>query len=393
VHCEEYTVMFRALPPSGVPIKLTDIYAGMCAVFSGEKAIAGFNQEVCQVFGVRHAVTISSGRVGLSMLFRALQKLHPGRAEVLIPAFTSFSIPSAVVNANLKVSLYDIDPATLSPDCASLASAITDNTLCIVVCHLFGYPADLDQVLKVAQERNIPVIDDAAQAMGARYKGRQVGTFGTAGLFSLSRGKNITAVDGGVVVTNDEALAKELAAVAVEPVGFKEYLILMIKAVVLSFLLHPRSYWLPRSIPSLNIGASVFEPHFVLQRFTAFQAGIAQRMLRRLDCINAERRRIAERFTNLFSENNAVVLPQTVTGSESVFLRFPVMVARAVEKPELGVVRSYPTPVQLIPEVGPFLTTNQEFPGAMMLAECILTLPTHCYVTDDDCLKAVRAVS
>ena len=385
--------MFRALSPSGVPIKLTDLLAGMGAMFSGEKAITSFNQEVCQVFGVRHSITVSSGRAGLSMLFRALLKLHPGHTVVLIPAFTSFSVPSAVVNAGLKVSLYDINPATLSPVCASLSSAINDKTLCIVICHLFGYPADLDEVLKVAQERQIPVIDDAAQAMGARYKGRQVGTFGTAGLFSLSRGKNITAVDGGVVVTNDDVLAKELVSVKVEPVGFKNHLALMIKAVVLSFLLHPRCYWLPRSIPSLNIGASLFDPNFVLERFTAFQAGIAKRMLRRLDGINAERKRIADRVTNLISGINTVKLPQTVVGGEPVFLRYPIMVSRAIEKPELGVVRSYPAPVHLIQGIGPFLSTNQDFPGAMLLAERLLTLPTHCYVTDDDCQKVVKAVS
>jgi perosamine synthetase len=385
--------MFRALPPSGVPISMTDILAGICAIFSGEKAIAGFNQEVCRVFGVRHAITVSSGRAGLSMLFRALQKLHPGRTEVLIPAFTSYSVPSAVVNAGLKVSLYDLDPATLSPDCASLAGAITGNTLCIVVCHLFGYPADLDQVLNVARERHIPVIDDAAQAMGARYQGRPVGTCGTAGLFSLSRGKNITAVDGGIVVTDDDVLAQELASAAVEPAGLKHRLLLMIKAVVLSFLLHPRCYWLPRSIPSLDIGASRFEPRFALQRFTAFQAGIARRMLKRLDSINSERRKIAEILTRLLAGSRSVDLPSAVSGGEPVSLRFPVIASRTEENYQLGVVRSYPAPVQHIQGIGPFLTaTDQEFPGARLLAERILTLPTHCYVTDDDCLKAAQAV-
>lgn len=385
-------MIFRALPPSGVPIKLTDILAGIFAMISGDKVITSFNQDVCRKFEVRHAITVSSGRAGLSILFKALQKLYPGRTEVLIPAFTSYSVPSAVVNAGLKVSLYDLDPATFSPVCASMASAINDKTLCIVVCHLFGYPADLDRVLKVAHERQIPVVDDAAQAMGAHYKGRLVGTFGTAGLFSLSRGKNITAVDGGVVVTNNEALAEELANVVQEPVGFKEQLALTIKAMVLSFLLHPRCYWVPRSLPALNIGASKFEPDFVVQTFTAFQAGIARRMLKRLDSITAERKKIAKRVTNLLSGNKHVQLSQAVDGAESVFLRFPVMFSRAVEKPELGVVRSYPSPLQIVTDIKPFIVTNQDFPGATVLAERILTLPTHCYVTDDDCQKAVKFI-
>jgi len=380
--------MFRALAPSGVPITLTDILAGICALLSGKKALARFNQQVCQDFGVRHSVTVSSGRAGLSLLFRALQKLHPGRSEVLIPAFTSFSVPSAVVNAGLQVSLYDVDPTNLSPVCSSLEDSINDSTLCIVVCHLFGYPADLDAILTLAHERQIPVIDDAAQAMGASYKGTPVGTFGNAGLFSLSRGKNITAVDGGIVVTNDDLLAEAITAVALEPVGFKDYLMVMIKAVVLSFLLHPRCYWLPRSIPALNIGASHFNPDFVLQRFTALQAGIAHQMLKRLEQINAERRRVAARLIRLLSGNKAVVLPQSVIGAEPVCLRFPVISSSSVEIPSQGVVRSYPAAVHRIPGIKPFLATHRDFPGADLLAERILTLPTHCYVTDADCAKA-----
>jgi len=382
--------MFRALAPSGIPIKLTDILAGVCALLSGEKALARFNQQVCQHFGMRHSVTVSSGRAGLSLLFRALQKLHPRRREVLIPAFTSFSVPSAVVNAGLQVSLYDVDPASLSPVCSSLAGAINDSTLCIVVCHLFGYPVDFDAVLNLAQERQIPVVDDAAQAMGAYYKGKPVGTFGDAGLFSLSRGKNITAVDGGIIVTNDDSLAEAITAIDLEPVGIKDYLIVMIKAVVLSFLLHPRCYWLPRSIPALNIGASHFNPDFAVQRFTAFQAGIAQRMLKRLDQINAERKRVADRLIRLLSGINAVVLPQVVAGAEPVFLRLPVIGSSTEEAPALGVVRSFPAAVQRIPGIEPYLATRRDFPGANLLAERVLTLPTHCYVTDADCLKAVN---
>lgn len=385
--------MFRALAPSGVPIKLTDILASFSALVSGENALARFNQNVCQFFGVRHAVTISSGRAGLSLIFRALQKLHPGRSEVLIPAFTSFSVPSAVVNAGLQVSLYDVDPVNLSPVCSSLAAAVNDKTLCIVVCHLFGFPADLDAVVKLAQERQIPIVDDAAQAMGASYKGKLVGTFGNVGLFSLSRGKNITAVDGGIVVTNEKPLAEAITAIALEPVGIMAHVLMLIKSVALSFLLHPRCYWLPRSIPALDIGASHFNTDIVARRFTAFQAGIALRMLNRLAEINAERRGVAARLIQLFSGNKTVVMPQSVIGAEPVFLRFPVISSVSGEFPNQGVVRSYPAAVHRIPGIKHYLATNGNFPGADLLAERLLTLPTHCYVTDVDCLNAVSLFS
>lgn len=385
--------MFRALPPSGFPIKFADILYGLFAMFSRQGPVSKFNQEICNYFGVSHAVTVSSGRAGLSLLFRALHKLNPGCDEVLIPAFTSFSVPSAVVNAGFKVSLYDLDPVTLSPERESLARAINDKTLCIVICHLFGYPADIDAVLKLAAERQITVVDDAAQAMGAFYKGKPVGTFGRAGLFSLSRGKNITAVDGGIIITNDDSLAKAIDSVDLEPIGVKDYLILIIKAVVLSFMLNPCCYWLPRSIPWLNIGASHFSPNFTLSVFTAFQAGIATRMLNRLDMINSERKRLAIRLTNLLSTNKSILLPQVVTGGESVFLRFPIIASLSAEKPELGIVRSYPAAIQHVHGIEQYLTTHESFPGADRLAEQIYTLPTHCYVTDDDCQRMAEYVS
>lgn len=362
-------------------------------MFSGEKAIFRFNHDICLKFGIRHAITVSSGRAGLSLLFQALQKQYPERDEVVIPAFTSFSVPSAVVNAGLKISLYDIDPKTFSPSCAGLAAAINEKTLCIVVCHLFGFPADLDAVLSVAAQLRIPVIDDAAQAMGARYKGKLVGTFGAAGLFSLSRGKNISAVDGGVIVTNDDSLAKNMRAMPLGRVTVRDSLGLIIKALALTFLMHPRCYWLPKSIPSLNIGASVFDPHFNLQLFSAFQAGIARRMLARIDSINNERKKVAERLIAMFSGNNEVQLPHAVVDGEPVFLRFPIMSSQIKDTSEFGIVRSYPVTIQHIQCIEKFLASNQEYPGANMLAENTKTLPTHFYVTNDDCIKMVEAMT
>ena len=144
---------FRYLPPSGVPIRLSDILAGLCATFTGERAVDDFNQEICTRFGVRHALTISSGRAALSLLFQALQTLHPERDEVVLPAYTSFSVPSAVVSAGLKVSLYDLEVPTLSPAMSSLEQALSDRTLCIVVCNLYGYPCNMDVIRTLAASR------------------------------------------------------------------------------------------------------------------------------------------------------------------------------------------------------------------------------------------------
>lgn len=380
----------RYLPPSGVPIGLSDIIAGVCGS-AGSSATVTFQEEICRYFAVGHCFFVSSGRAGLSMIFQALHRLRPDRDEVILPAFTSFSVPSAVVNAGLKVSLYDLDGATLSPDLESLRAAITDRTLCIVACHLFGYPCDMDAVLGLAGEKGIPVVDDAAQAMGATYRGRMAGTLGYAGLFSLSRGKNISAVDGGIVVTDSAELAQELEKLRLDPVGILDGITLAAKALILSLLLHPLLYGVPARLPFLNIGASFFEPEFGLQRFTSFQAVIGRRMLSRLKAINQARREKARLLTEGLAR--LVQFPRVLVGAEPVYLRLPVIPGRAGLKavPALGIVHSYPAALNEIEELAPHLVNDRSFPTAKLLAAGLVTLPTHGLTTGSD-LKNISAV-
>src|ERR1039457_2636833 len=101
----------RFLPPSGVRIRFLDILAGLSRIFY-RRVNEEFRDDICRYFGVSHCFFTSSGRAGLSMLFQALHRMYPDRNEVILPAFTSFSVPSAVVNAGLKAALYDLDSET-----------------------------------------------------------------------------------------------------------------------------------------------------------------------------------------------------------------------------------------------------------------------------------------
>ena len=380
----------RALPPSGVRIRLTDIIAGFQAARQGDKALRFFHDDICQYFGIRHAVFASSGRAALSVLFSALQRLHPDKDEVALPAYTSFSVPSAVVNAGLRVALYDLDGSTLSPNPQSLRDCLSDKTLCIVVCHLYGYPCDMDAVREIASAKGIPIIDDAAQAMGARYKGAYVGTLGTAGIFSLSRGKNITTVDGGIIVTDDDRLAETLHKIDLPQPSGTDRMAIYFKAFILSILIHPRVYWLPLRLPFLHIGASVFNPRFERQRLIPFQAGIGRKMLGRLAVINRKRVGIAETLRTTLKEGGHGV--HQIDGAEAVYLRLPVYHGTVAirDKPNLGVVKSYPLPLGAIPALRSHLVVpDNSYPVAQMLADTILTLPTHEFVKDSD-VDAIR---
>jgi dTDP-4-amino-4,6-dideoxygalactose transaminase len=387
--------MMRTLPPSGVPITFFDICAGLVGAIRGSATLERFRADICTYFGVRHCFLLSSGRAALSLLLTALHQANPERNEVVVPAYTSFSVPSAVVNAGLRVALYDLQTQTLSPDLDSLERVLTDRTLCIVVCHLYGYPCDMEAVRALAVRKGIPVVDDAAQAMGATFKGKFVGTLGAAGLFSLSRGKNISTVDGGIIVTDSDGLADLLSRVALQPTGFIGSLLLLIKAVLLSLMLRPRLYWLPARLPFLKLGASVYAPDFPLQCFTPFQSGIGRRMLSRLTRITTDRINNAAAVISGCVPARKELFVQPVEGATPVFLRLPVIVSAGPPQPDpvLGIVKSYPAPLNEIEDLQAQLVNDSGFPGAKFLAEHLLTLPTHEFVTAADIAKIVAAVT
>jgi perosamine synthetase len=384
--------MPRFLPPSATPIPLRDVFAGLSKCM-GTGALNEFRKDICQYFGVRNCYFASSGRAALSLVLQSLHRLDPKRDEVLLPAFTSFSVPSAVAHAGLKISLYDLDRATLSPDIESLRMAVNDRSLCMVVCHLYGYPCDMDNVMQVADQFGLPVIDDAAQAMGATFAGQPVGTFGEAGLFSLSRGKNISTVDGGILVTNSPRIAAELERRKLAPVGIDKHLSLVFRSAVLSIMLHPQLYGIPAKISSLKLGASFFNPEFPENRLTSFQAGIGRRMLRRLKSINASRRLKAALLARELSSQ--VILPQIVPTADPVFLRLPVYVSNAAAAARInrGIVRSYPAPLNEIDPLKPFLANQGTFPNAANLSRQIVTLPTHRYLNAADIREIAASIS
>ncbi len=382
--------MLRALPPAGLPITLRDLWAGITASFAGDTAIDAFCRDLRRTFPVEHVTLVSSGRAALSMLLQGLHTLHPHRNVVALPAYTSFSVPSAVVNAGFRVALYDVDPESLNPVPDSLERAVNHETLAVVACHLFGYPADLDMILQVASRMGASVIDDAAQAMGAQFKGKPVGSFGEAGLFSLSRGKNINALDGGIIVTNDKCLGATLKSLP-QPPGGASAPRLLVKAFLLSLLIHPRLYWLPRSLPFLRIGASLYDSRFPCETFTPFQAGIARRMLSRLPQVTTGRREVARDLTRLLDDIPRVKPVGALNHEEPVYLRLPVLIPGdmdLVESPFLGVVRSYPAPLDRIEALRPHLRDDSgHYPGASFLARRLLTLPTHQFVTPVDRIR------
>jgi perosamine synthetase len=168
-----------------------------------ESAIAAFVE-------VPYAIAVSSGTAGLHL---ALEALGIGEGdEVIIPSFTFIAVANTVLYQRAKAVFVDIDPVTLNIDPASVEAGISPLTKAIVVVHTFGVPADMDALMNLARKHNLKVIEDACEAIGGTYKGRQVGSLGDISVFAFYPNKQITTGEGGVVLTRNNQIADRIRA-------------------------------------------------------------------------------------------------------------------------------------------------------------------------------------
>ncbi len=165
--------------------------------------VAEFEKAFAERHEAGHALATSSCSTALHLILAAMD-IKPGD-EVIVPAFTWIATANAVLYCRATPIFVDIDPETFNIDPASVAAKITDKTRAVIAVHLFGLPADIDALREVTGD--IPIVEDAACGAGAAYKGRPLGTFGVAGAFSFHPRKSISTGEGGMVVTNDDALA------------------------------------------------------------------------------------------------------------------------------------------------------------------------------------------
>jgi dTDP-3-amino-3,4,6-trideoxy-alpha-D-glucose transaminase len=178
-------------------------------VYIGGESLFEFEREFARFCGARHCVGVGNGLDALTLALRSLE-IGAGD-EVIVPAHTFLATWLAVSQVGARVVPVDVEPATLNIDPGKIPQALTARTRAIIVVHLYGMPANLDPVLELARARSIRVIEDAAQAHGAMYKGRRVGGLGDAACFSFYPVKNLGAMgDGGAVVTGSEALANRV---------------------------------------------------------------------------------------------------------------------------------------------------------------------------------------
>jgi dTDP-4-amino-4,6-dideoxygalactose transaminase len=183
------------------------------ADFIGGRRVATFEAEFADYVGAKYCLGVGNGTDALEIAIEALQL--PAGSEIIVPANTFIATAEAVTRTGHRVVFCDCDSVDYTMNVASLEACICDRTSAIIPVHLYGNPADMEAILRLASEHGLKVIEDCAQAHGARLKGRHVGTFGDVGAFSFYPGKVLGAYgDGGAVVTSDEAVAVRARMIA-----------------------------------------------------------------------------------------------------------------------------------------------------------------------------------
>lgn len=372
----------RILPPAIAPIAFRDIAGGLRAMRSGRTS-TDFIAELQYYFQARHCHLLSSGKAALALILRALKELHPDKDEVLIPAFTCWSVPAAIYRAGLKIRICDVEPETLDFEYRELARQLSSpRLLCVIATHLYGVTADIPKVRELVRDRNIPIVEDAAQAMGGERAGQKAGTMGDVGFFSLERGKAFSTVKGGIIVTNSTEIGSVLQTrlEAVPAVGRKEQWGLALYAAALAVFSRPWLYAIPKSLPFLRLGETLFEPDFPIRRLSDFQAGMAAGWQHRLQA-----------FRQLRRQNSAYLFRQGVkpccssAALASGLLRYPVLMPDHAEKTELlhqsdrqglGCANVYPGTVDSIAAVQGSLVGGTS-KKAQAIVERMITLPVH----------------
>jgi dTDP-4-amino-4,6-dideoxygalactose transaminase len=310
---------------------------------------AAFEQEFAEFCEARHACGVGNGTDALRLALWALG-VGPGD-EVITVAFTFIATAEAIVQNGARPVFVDVDQERLTMDPAGVERALTPRTKAIVPVHLYGQPADMGAILSLAGHHGIPVVEDAAQAHGARWQGQRAGSLGQAGCFSFYPGKNLGAYgDAGAVVSNDDEFLARVRRLANHGGGRDKY---------------------QNLVPGTN------------SRLDALQAAVLRVKLRHLDRWNEERRARARLYQELLAEIPGVVVPGEAPDAPSVWHLFVIrVVARERLSAQLaarGIATAvhYPTPLHQQPAMTGAGVPAEGLPVTERLCQQVLSLPMY----------------
>ncbi len=321
--------------------------------------LEAFERELAQFVGPEHAVGVNSGTDALLLALKALG-VGPGD-EVIVPTFTFIATAEAVIHAGAKPVLADVDPETLNLSTETLQRALTPKTKAVIFVHLYGSTLGIEGVAELCRDKGLALLEDAAQAIGARSKLGKAGSIGRAAAFSFYPTKNLSAMgDGGAVTTSDPEAAERVRRL--------------------------RDHGSQGKYNHLEPGYN--------SRLDAVQAAVLRVKLRHLEAWNARRREIARRYTEAF--RGLLRTPPDDPGSawHQYTVQTPQRDALAehLKKRGIGFAIHYPRPLHLQLALSFLGYKEGDFPNAERAAREVLSLPIFPELTDGEVEEVIEGV-
>ena len=317
------------------------------------REVGRFEEEFASFCEAKWAVGVDSGTSALELALRAYE-IGPGD-EVITAANSFIASALAISHAGATPVLVDVDADTYTIEVAAIERAITSRTKAIIPVHLYGHPADMEPIMRLAQRHGLVVIEDACQAHGARYKGKRAGSLGHAAAFSFYPGKNLGAYgDGGAVVTSDDAIAKRLGML--------------------------RNYGQREKYQHMFRGYN--------RRLDTLQAAVLRIKLTHLEEWNDARRQHAKTYCRLLGQTG-IGVPRAAAHSESVWHLYVIQtdqrdaVKEYLASRGIGVGIHYPIPIHLQPAYRDLGYRPGDFPVTEECARRILSLPMYAELTPE----------
>ncbi|HJQ68488.1 MAG TPA: DegT/DnrJ/EryC1/StrS family aminotransferase [Blastocatellia bacterium] len=364
--------MIERIPMSSADLDESDVEAVMSVLRSGRLALgpksAEFEQLMADYIGVKHAIAVSSGTAALHLIVKSLGIGLD--AEVLVPSFTFAASINAFLYEGARPVFVEIEPETYNLDPADLERKITPRTRAIMAVDVFGHPAEWDDILSIADRHGLKVIDDSCEALGADYRGRKVGRFGDAAAFAFYPNKQMTTGEGGIIVTNDDEVARLSRSLSNQGRGEMG-----------AWLEHPR------------LGYNY--------RLDEMSAALGASQLRRIEEFIEKRERVARGYTERLGRFDWVRCQVVKPHARMSWFVYVVTLAEGIDRDGVmramegrGIpVRGYFSPAHLQPYIRESLGAREgDLPLTERVAKRTVALPFHNNLTESQIDQVVAAL-
>ena len=378
-----------------------------------DNIIEEYQQKFARFLGVERAFAFWKGRVALYALLRALDV---GRGdEVILPGYTCVMNVNPIKYAGARPVYVDIEPDTFNMNVNLLEEKITNKTKVIIAQHTYGYPCEMDTIMKIAQSSGICVIEDCCLALGSKYQGRMVGTFGRAGYFSSQWNKPYTTGLGGMVITSDRELAERIESLAANemcPPSGREVFMLRMQLLFYRLFIYPRTTALAQSLfryltkKGAVVGsssASEFEPvkaDDFFKAMSAVQARSGTRQFGKIEKNIAHRQKMAQLYDELLAAKGWRPSKDNRELTEPVMVRYPVRIAEKdkalAQAAKAGIELGSWFECPLHPIETPLTSYDYEIgmcPEAEKAAREVVNLPLHPRVSVKTAVKTVEFIT